>query len=291
MRSWGPGGQDPITSIDEIKIGQGFTAHGEGRARLGDDDTDVAPGYLCVFSPTARAPATEVTLFPESARLSQRHSSSVWSSGLSETICFRLGTDVGSHSTEEDAADRGVLRRAGWMWRRLVIQTKLVTPFQTPNYEHVDIFVSAKVVGQGADAAHVRPIIPLTGWADQSRLFEHMFKSVAGVTEYGQDFGLEGRVDTDNHRVLYDKVTPIVFGRTGMARYEMYHKFNFVMEYEEGQRPVNTTPSFARSDRSLIGHGDVFVLDYIVCPSRELHSQLEVDIPFSRYYWKERSLS
>lgn len=287
MYEAGPGGQEPFTD-SQILRNQGFTVGGAGRLPSGAGDTDIAPGVLCVFSPTARVQSTSIVVAPQSLRESQRYSTTTLAKGLKEVVAIRLGYTVaqGTDAGDDDEADRQLARANMWQWRRIVIRTKVGGPFMDPGSGGPDagVYSALRLI----DAEHVRPVVPNGKPSLLNNIYQSLFASDDQLSTALNEGWLKAVVDSNEHSVLYDKVINLrpPIGGTSM-RFDFYHAFDFMMEYND----ESVNDGYARSDgRSQVQWGDVFIFDWFECCSGDPRAQLSVDMPASRYYWHEQPI-
>lgn len=283
MKEFGPGSQDPMEE-GLLKINQGFSGGGAGRSPTGDDDTNVSGSYLCLFSPTARMPSTGLSLFPEATRLSQRYSSNTLAKGIRETVYIGLGYQA---TAEDDNSDKPNMFEGGsltWLWRRIVIRTKLGSVFKNigEGAPEGDLWSAMRLVS----GEHVRPVIPVVDTNYLTNIVENLFRDFAGNPSL--DGFANSVVDTQRHSVLYDKRTvlrPPAGG--GRLRFDLYHEFGHMMEYDDED---GRTGYAQHVERDAVQWGDVFIFDFFEQPRRLDRAVISVNIPVSTYYWHERPI-
>lgn len=281
MREFGPAEQDPLEE-GLLKLDQGFTGNGAGHIPTGDADTNRLGGHLLLFSPTARMPSTSVSLFPETLRLSQRYSTNVFAKAVKETVYIRLSYDPG-HITDSETPNMSDAGQYQWIWRRIVIRTKLGGSFkEVGSGTEVGGLYNAQRLVQGT---HVRPVIPVAEKNIATNVSEHLFRDHA--ERFLEGF-VNATVDTEVHSVLYDKRTVLrMQPGGGRQRFDLYHQLGHMMEYDD----EDGRSGYAKSNgRDAVHWGDVFIFDYFEQPNQSEFARISVDIPTSVFYWHERPI-
>jgi len=201
---------------------------------------------------------------PEAQR---QHTLCFWR-GIKETITIRTGNP------------------AAWRWRRIVFSWKGPLPIAGSygDYSYMPITTGNRERLQRSAVALPFPMV-----AD---LYAFLFRGLGinNASVVPQDWidPVTAPVDTENVRIMYDKVHRITSGNeVGIVNtYRMWHPINKYIKYadQEVGGELSTSPF---SVGSRVGLGDVYIVDIIVSNSGASEDFLDW-LPTTTCYWHEK---
>lgn len=203
--------------------------------------------------------------------INQRTSSSVFFTGLKETITIRTNTS------------------AAWRWRRIVFTHKGPIPGFTEADDPLRTFYQLADAQENLEYQRVATALPFALVAD---LYSYVFRGfgVNNVSAPARDWidPITAPVDTMRIKVLYDQVTPIASGNdSGVVKtFNRWHpvRKNIMYGDQEIGGTLSTSPF---STQARPGIGDVYVMD-LVFSNSEGEEDLLSWLPTSTVYWREK---